>query len=199
VLENGLTHFDNSGNAVMVDVSDKAITERIAIAKGKIYVSSDVITAIKEGTAKKGDVLSVSRVAGIMGAKKTADLIPLCHILNLTKVSIDFEINEIKDRDKKGSRKDENKDYNKVIEEVYSTEKESANCQMSENKNFVEVVCTVKTKGVTGVEMEALTGATIALLTIYDMCKAIDKNMELGQIYVVHKEGGKSGTFHREK
>ena len=156
-----LTHFDKNGNAIMVDVSEKDITEREAIAKGRIKVSKECFHAIKNGTLKKGDVLSVARIAGIMGAKKTADLIPLCHVLNLTKVSVDFNL----------------------IEEDLE----------------VEAICVVKVIGKTGVEMEALTGVSVTLLTIYDMCKAIDKTMEIGQIYLAEKTGGKSGYFVSDK
>ena len=155
------THFDKNGNAVMVDVSEKAITDREAVAIGTIKVSRECFDAIKYGTAKKGDVLSVARIAGIMGAKKTSELIPLCHILNLTKVAIEFTMNE--------------------------------------DQLEVEAVCTVKVSGQTGVEMEALTGVSVALLTIYDMCKAIDKRMEIGAIYLAEKTGGKSGYFNNRK
>ncbi len=155
------THFDHNGNAVMVDVSDKQTTEREAIAIGRIKVSKECFDAVKNGTAKKGDVLGVARIAGIMGAKKTSELIPLCHILNLTKVSIDF----------------------KMFEDTFE----------------IEAVCTVKVLGKTGVEMEAMTGVSVALLTIYDMCKAIDKTMEIGSIYLAEKTGGKSGYFSNRK
>lgn len=150
-----LTHFDQGGNAIMVDVSGKESTTRTAIAKGTIRVSKEVLTAIKEGTVKKGDVLSVARIAGIMGAKKTFELIPMCHVLLLEKCSVDFELKE------------------ELLE--------------------VEATCLVKTTGKTGVEMEALTGVNIALLTIYDMCKAIDKTMVINHIYLSEKSGGKSG------
>lgn len=153
----GLTHFDGHGNAVMVDVSDKAETQRQAVAKGRIRANREAFDAIFMGTAKKGDVLGVARVAGIMGAKRTADLIPMCHVLNLTKVTIDFE--------------------------------------MLPDTCEVEATCVVKVTGKTGVEMEALSGVTIALLTIYDMCKAIDKGMEIGQVYLAEKTGGKSGAI----
>jgi cyclic pyranopterin monophosphate synthase len=151
-----LTHFDGSGNAIMVDVSDKEITKRTAIAKGTIRVSREVYKAIMEGTSKKGDVLGVARIAGIMGAKKTSDLIPMCHILNLEKCSVDFELKE------------------EALE--------------------IEATCLVRTTGKTGVEMEALTGVNIALLTIYDMCKAIDKSMVITEVYLSEKTGGKSGA-----
>lgn len=152
-----LTHFDAKGQAFMVDVTAKAETERTAIAKGRIRVSRDTMTAILEGTAKKGDVLGVARVAGIMGVKRTSDLIPMCHPLMLGKCSVDFN----------------------VFEEQ---------CE-------IEAVCTAKLRGQTGVEMEALTGVSVALLTIYDMCKAIDKRMEITSIHLAKKTGGKSGTF----
>ncbi|MDF2485609.1 MAG: moaC [Herbinix sp.] len=150
-----LTHFDQGGNAIMVDVSDKEITKRTAVAKGTIRVSKEVFRAIKEGTSKKGDVLGVARVAGIMGAKRTFELIPMCHVLSLEKCNVDFELKE------------------DVLE--------------------VEATCLVKTTGKTGVEMEALTGVNIALLTIYDMCKAIDKTMVISNVYLHQKTGGKSG------
>lgn len=155
------THFDQNGNAVMVDVSEKQITEREATSIGRIKVSKECFEAVKHGTSKKGDVLSVARIAGIMGAKKTSELIPLCHILNLTKVSVDF--------------------------------------RMLEDSFEIEAVCTVKVSGKTGVEMEAMTGVSVSLLTIYDMCKAIDKTMEIGSIYLAEKTGGKSGYFNNWK
>ena len=151
------THFDENGNALMVDVSEKAETKREATARGSIYMSLECLKKVKEGTMAKGDVLGVARVAGIMGAKKTSELIPLCHLLNLTKLTVDFTIKE--------------------------------------ETNEIEAACTARTTGKTGVEMEALTGVNIALLTIYDMCKAVDKSMEMGNIYLEHKSGGKSGEF----
>lgn len=157
MMENGLTHFDSQGNAVMVDVSEKNITHRVAIASGKIFVNEAVYDAIVQGTVKKGDVLGVARVAGIMAAKKTHELIPMCHPLLLTKCTVDFEL-------------------------------------LSEEK-AVKAIATVKVNGQTGVEMEALTAVNVALLTIYDMCKAIDKTMELSEIHLEEKSGGKSGTF----
>ena len=156
----GLTHFDEHGNARMVDVGEKAVTDRIAAAHGFIHVNREVYEAIKQGTAKKGDVLGVARVAGIMGAKRTSDLIPLCHVLMLTKCTVDFILHD--------------------------------------DRMAVEAVCTVKTSGKTGVEMEALTGVNVALLTIYDMCKAMDRSMELSGIRLVYKDGGKTGVFQRE-
>ncbi|ALP90980.1 MULTISPECIES: cyclic pyranopterin monophosphate synthase MoaC [Clostridium] len=160
-MENKLTHFDSKGNAVMVDVSEKNITQRVAIAKGKIYVNKAVIEAIVNDTVEKGDVLGVARVAGIMGVKKTSELIPMCHPLMITKCSIDFNVNE--------------------------------------EENYIEAVCTAKVNGKTGVEMEALTGVNVALLTIYDMCKAIDKTMEISEVHLAKKTGGKSGDFINEK
>lgn len=154
------THFDGNGNAVMVDVTDKEVTERIAVARGTIRVNREVFDAIKGGTAKKGDVLGCARIAGIMAAKRTWELIPMCHPLMLTKVTIDFELQE----------------------ETLS----------------VVTFCTAKLCGKTGVEMEALTGVNIALLTIYDMCKAMDRAMEITDICLVEKMGGKSGHFKRE-
>ena len=157
--ETGLTHFDAGGAAIMVDVSGKNKTHREAIASGRICVSEAVYAAITAGTAKKGDVLGVARIAGIMAAKKTSDAIPLCHPLPLTRVSIDFEL----------------------LAEA----------------SAVEARAEVKTRGVTGVEMEALHAVSVALLTIYDMCKAIDKRMEITDIRLERKSGGKSGTFVR--
>ena len=152
-----LNHFDAQGNAVMVDVSEKAPTVRTATATGCIKVSDEVMAAIREGTAAKGDVLGVARVAGIMGAKQCSRLIPLCHLLNLTSLSVDFEIRP-------------------------------EHCE-------IQAVCRARTTGKTGVEMEALTGVSVALLTIYDMCKAVDKSMEIGSICLEKKSGGKSGDF----
>ena len=152
-----LTHLDKNGNAIMVDVSEKEVTHRTAIACGKILVNQEILASIKENTNKKGDVLAVARIAGIMAAKRTSELIPLCHLLMLTKCTVDFTIDE---------------------EECY-----------------IEARCTVKTDGKTGVEMEALTGVQIALLTIYDMCKAIDKKMVIADVHLLSKSGGKSGEF----
>ena len=151
------THFDEQGNARMVDVSDKNITSRTAVAEGTIRVSREVWDAIMQKTVKKGDVLTVAQVAGIMGTKRTADLIPMCHTLNLTNAKLVFE----------------------MIPETLE----------------IRAECTVKTDGKTGVEMEALTGVSTALLTIYDMCKAIDKRMLIHEIHLVEKHGGKSGDF----
>ena len=152
-----LTHFDEKGNAVMVDVSEKESTERIAIAKGRIRMQRAVFEKVKAGTMAKGDVLGVARTAGIMAAKRTWEWIPLCHMLALTKCSIDFDL----------------------LEE---------SCE-------IEASCLVKTVGKTGVEMEALTGVQVALLTIYDMCKAMDRAMVMTEIRLYEKSGGKTGDY----
>ena len=154
----GLTHFDDKGAAHMVDVSEKAVTARIAVAKGNILMAAKTRTMIQEGRARKGDVLSVARLAGIMGAKKTPDLIPLCHPLTITKVSVD----------------------------------------LSYTNDGLEIEATVKTTGQTGVEMEALTAVNVAALTVYDMVKAVDKTMQISNVRVVFKDGGKSGRFEAE-
>lgn len=156
-MENKLSHFDGEGNAHMVDVSGKQITQRTATARGKIIVSSKILEAITNKEIEKGDVLSVARLAGIMAVKRTWEFIPLCHPLMIQKCSLDFEI---------------------------ETE-----------KSAITAVCQVKTEGKTGVEMEALTGVQIALLTIYDMCKALDKSMVMTDIRLEEKTGGKSGVF----
>jgi cyclic pyranopterin phosphate synthase len=152
-----LTHFDAKGDAHMVDVSDKPVTARIAIAENHIKMQRETFDIITEGRAKKGDVLGVARLAGIMAAKRTSDLIPLCHPLPITKVSIDLE----PDADLPGIR----------------------------------ITATVKTTGQTGVEMEALTAASVAALTVYDMSKSVDKSMEISGLRVVLKDGGKSGRY----
>ena len=154
----GLTHFDDKGAAHMVDVSEKAVTARVAVAKGNILMAAETRTIIQEGRARKGDVLSVARLAGIMGAKKTPDLIPLCHPLTITKVSVD----------------------------------------LSYTDDGLEIEATVKTTGQTGVEMEALTAVNVAALTVYDMVKAVDKTMQINNVRVVFKDGGKSGRFEAE-
>lgn len=160
-MEDRLTHFDASGNAVMVDVAEKAVTTRIAEARGSIKVNQAVYDAISNGTAKKGDVLGVARIAGIMGAKKTSDLIPMCHPLMISKCTVDFT--------------------------------------MHPDTLSIEACCIVKVSGQTGVEMEALTGVNLALLTIYDMCKAMDKGMEITNVRLIEKQGGKSGHYKREE
>ncbi len=154
------THFDSHGNAVMVDVTEKGETERSATASGRITVSRQVFEAVRDKTVKKGDVLAVAQVAGIMAAKRTSQLIPMCHLLMLTSCRVSFVMHE----------------------------------QASE----IEAVCTVKTTGKTGVEMEALTGVSGALLTIYDMCKAMDRGMVLSDICLLEKKGGKSGVYRKE-
>lgn len=157
--ETKLSHFDASGSAVMVDVSEKPVTARQAVARGIITMNAAAFAAVRDGTAQKGDVLGVARIAGIMAAKRTSELIPLCHPLPLSKLTVDFHL--------------------------------------LPEQQAVEAVCTARTIGVTGVEMEALTGVSAALLTIYDMCKAVDKGMELGEIHLVEKTGGKSGHYVR--
>lgn len=153
----GLTHFDASGNATMVDVSAKPATDRTATARARVVMRPETLTVIIAGTAKKGDVLGVARLAGIMGAKRTADLIPLCHPLPIAAVTLDL------------------------------TPDPAANA--------IEIAATVRTTGQTGVEMEALTAASIAALTVYDMVKAIDRSMRIEDLRVTHKAGGKSGEF----
>lgn len=150
-----LTHLDEEGSAHMVDVSAKAVTAREAVAKGRISMSEEAASAIAQGLVKKGDVLAVARVAGIMAAKRTADLIPLCHPIALSSVTVDLDL------DPQG----------------------------------VTVTATARTAGQTGVEMEALTAASVALLTVYDMAKALDKGMVIGDIRLIAKTGGKSGDW----
>ncbi|AEB86899.1 cyclic pyranopterin monophosphate synthase MoaC [Alicycliphilus denitrificans] len=152
-----LTHFDAQGQAHMVDVGAKPATHRTAIATGRIEMQPATLALIASGTAKKGDVLGVARIAGIMAAKKTSELIPLCHPLALTRVAVEFELLEV--------------------------------------ENAVQCTATVETVGPTGVEMEALTAVQVALLTVYDMCKAADKRMVMTGMRVLEKHGGKSGSF----
>lgn len=151
------THFDENGNAYMVDVSGKAVTKRTAVAAGKIKVSPEVMAAVLGRKIRKGDVFTVAQVAGIIGTKRTSDLIPMCHPLSLTNAKVSFEVDE--------------------------------------EANEITAFCTAVTEGKTGVEMEALTGVTVTLLTIYDMCKAIDKRMLIKDIHLIEKSGGKSGDF----
>ena len=158
-MSDHFTHFDEQGNAIMVDVSEKEVTSRVAVASGKICVNAEVMDAVLHQKVKKGDVLGVARIAGIMAVKQTPHLIPMCHTLLISKCSVDFEIDK--------------------------------------EKLEIKAVCTVKVEGKTGVEMEALTGVSVTLLTIYDMCKAIDKRMEITDIRLESKEGGKSGLFVR--
>ncbi len=155
-----LTHFDQSGQAHMVDVGNKVHSKRVAVASGRISMQAATLQLIKKGDAKKGDVLGIARIAAIQGSKRTADLIPLCHPISLTKVSVTFDIDD---------------------------------------KNHA-VVCTVTTEttGQTGVEMEALTAVSVGLLTIYDMCKAADRGMLMGEIKLLEKSGGKSGEWRAD-
>jgi cyclic pyranopterin monophosphate synthase len=156
----GFTHFDQAGNAAMVDVSDKAVTSRTATARARVVMAAATLTMIQQGSAKKGDVLGVARLAGIMGAKRTADLIPLCHPLPITSVKVDLDADTA--------------------------------------ASAVEIIATVRTTGQTGVEMEALTAASVAALTVFDMCKAVDRSMHIEGLRVTHKAGGKSGGFSQD-
>jgi cyclic pyranopterin monophosphate synthase len=153
----GLTHFDPAGNAVMVDVGGKAVTERTATASGRVLMQKETVELIARGGARKGDVLTVAQLAGIMGAKRTPDLIPLCHPLPLSSVTVTLA------------------------------------CE--DDPPSVEITATCKLAGRTGVEMEALTAVSIAALTVYDMCKAVDRGMRITDIRLRHKAGGRSGTF----
>ena len=155
-----LTHFDEAGDAVMVDVSAKAVTDRVAVARSEIRMEPGTLALIREGRAKKGDVLAVAQLAGIMAAKKTHDLVPLCHPLALSKVTVTLAPHDEPAR--------------------------------------VEIEATVKTTGQTGVEMEALTAASVAALTVYDMVKAVDRGMEIGPTRLTFKDGGKSGRFEAD-
>lgn len=154
---NPLTHFDAQGQAHMVDVGGKASTRRVAVATGRIEMLPATLALISSGTAKKGDVLGIARIAGIQGAKKTSDLIPLCHPIGLTRVAVDFEVHN--------------------------------------DKSWVVCTATAEVNGQTGVEMEALTAVQVALLTIYDMCKAVDRGMTITDVKLLEKHGGKSGSF----
>ncbi len=155
-----LTHLDDSGAARMVDVSAKPDTRRVAVTAGSIHMRPETLELIAKGASKKGDVLGIARIAGIQAAKRTSELIPLCHPLMLSKVDVELELNY--------------------------------------EKNCVDIRCTAKTTGPTGVEMEALTGVTVAALTIYDMCKAVDRGMQINQVRLVEKAGGKSGHWKAE-
>jgi cyclic pyranopterin phosphate synthase len=154
-----LTHIDESGAANMVDVGDKASTERVAVARGTVTMLPETLSLIEQGGHKKGDVVSVARIAGIQAAKKCSDLIPLCHPLMLNKVGVDFEFDK------------------------------------AQSAIHIEAIC--KVSGKTGVEMEALTAVSVAALTLYDMCKAVDRGMQITDIGLLRKEGGKSGTWER--
>lgn len=158
-----LTHFDERGRARMVDVGEKAVTHRVAVASGEVRMAPATLTLIREGRAAKGDVLAVAQVAAIMGAKRTHDLVPMCHPLLLTRITVDFDL---RDADPGTGR-----------------------------PATVAISARVETRGQTGVEMEALTAASIAALTVYDMCKAVDRGMRIDGLRVVHKDGGKSGAF----
>jgi cyclic pyranopterin phosphate synthase len=161
---NELTHFNESGLARMVDVSAKASTERVAAAQACVYLKPETLEKIRRGKIAKGDVLAVAQVAGVMGAKRTPDLIPMCHPMLLTSVDIQFK--EEPQADPRG-------------------------------RCSITITATVKTTGQTGIEMEAMTAVSVAALTIYDMCKAVDKGMSFGDIYLLSKSGGKSGTYTR--
>jgi cyclic pyranopterin phosphate synthase len=154
-----LTHFNQAGEAHMVDIADKASTTRRAIAAGRITMQAETLDLIRQGKHKKGDVLGVARIAGIMATKRTADLVPMCHPLALTHVAVEFD--------------------------------------MDADANAIECVVTAETTGQTGVEMEALTGVQVSLLTIYDMCKAVDRGMVIGDVRLLEKSGGKSGHWKR--
>ena len=160
-----LTHFDDQGQAHMVDVGGKAATHRVAVATGRIEMLATTLALIESGTAKKGDVLGIARIAGIQAAKKTSDLIPLCHPLALTRVAVAFAM---VDRDAEAN---------------------------TDTVPQVTCTATVETVGPTGVEMEALTAVQVALLTIYDMCKAVDRGMRITDVHVLEKHGGKSGSW----
>ena len=164
-----LTHFDDQGQAHMVDVAAKASTHRIGVAGGRIEMLPATLALIESGSAKKGDVLGIARIAGIMAAKKTSDLIPLCHPLALTRVAIEFIA-------------------------IYA-DTTGATGLIDDETGSMRCTATVETVGPTGVEMEALTAVTVALLTIYDMCKAVDRGMTINDVKVLEKHGGKSGSF----
>ena len=164
-MSSSLTHFDAQGQAHMVDVGGKAATHRVAVATGRIEMLATTLALIESGTAKKGDVLGIARIAGIQAAKKTSDLIPLCHPLALTRVAVAFAM---VDRDAEAN---------------------------TDTVPQVTCTATVETVGPTGVEMEALTAVQVALLTIYDMCKAVDRGMRITDVHVLEKHGGKSGSW----
>jgi cyclic pyranopterin phosphate synthase len=156
-MSDSFTHFNENGQAIMVGVGEKAETRRIAVAAGRIVMQADTLAVIQSDDAKKGDVLGVARLAGIMASKRTSDLIPLCHPIALTRVSVDFEIDAA--------------------------------------SHAIACIATAETVGRTGVEMEALTAASVALLTIYDMCKAVDRGMVIESVRLLEKQGGKSGHW----
>jgi cyclic pyranopterin phosphate synthase len=154
------THFDDAGNARMVDVSAKPVSEREATAKGAVIMRPETLALIRSGGVKKGDVFAVARLAGIMAAKRTAELVPLCHPLPLSSIAVDLEADEA--------------------------------------RSAVDISATVKLAGRTGVEMEALTAVSVAALTVYDMCKAVDRGMTITEVRLTHKSGGKSGSYEAE-
>ncbi len=158
-MSSDLTHLDERGRGRMVDVSEKADTVRIATARGRVLMRPATLDLIRTGGVKKGDVLAIAQVAGVMGAKRTPDLIPLCHPLPITGVELSFELDDV--------------------------------------ASAVEITASARVVGKTGVEMEALSAVSVAALTVYDMCKAVDKDMVIDQIRLVHKVGGKSGEYHR--
>ena len=166
-MSNPLTHFNDEGRARMVDVGGKNTTERVAVATGEVHLQQETMRLIKEGEIKKGDVLAVAQIAGIMGAKKTPDIIPMCHPLLLTNIDIGFT-------------------------EELEPDSKTGLCR-------IDIKATVKVTGQTGVEMDALTAVSVAALTIYDMCKAVDREMFFTNIGLLQKSGGKSGTFSKEK
>jgi cyclic pyranopterin phosphate synthase len=155
-----LTHFDDKGNAAMVDVSAKDVSARVATAKGSVVMAPETLRMVMQGSAKKGDVLGVARLAGIMAAKRTAELIPLCHPLPISSIEVELA------------------------------------CDPA--RNAIDIAATCKVEGRTGIEMEALTAVSAAALTVYDMCKAVDRSMVIGDIRLTHKSGGKSGTFEAD-
>ncbi len=157
-----LTHLDEQGQARMVDVGAKADTERVAIARGRVTMQPETLALVEAGAVKKGDVLTVAQVAGIQAAKRTHDLIPMCHPLLLTHIAVELEPGE------------------------------------AEGLAWIDIEATVRTRGKTGVEMEALTAVSVAALTVYDMCKAVDRAMRIAEVRLVHKSGGKSGVWNRE-
>lgn len=157
------THFDSAGQAHMVNVSEKTDTHRVAVARGKILMQPETLKKIRQGDAKKGDVIGIARIAAIQAAKKTSDLIPLCHPLMLSRVAVDFEMHDL----------------------------------AKDNRSSIECTATVEVTGKTGVEMEALTAVQVGLLTIYDMCKAVDRGMTMTDIELLEKHGGKSGSYRR--
>jgi cyclic pyranopterin phosphate synthase len=161
--ETRLSHLDEQGKARMVDIGDKRETERRAVARGRVLMKPETLALILSGSAKKGDVLTVAQIAGLQAAKRTHELIPMCHPLLLTHIAVDLAPGE------------------------------------EEGQAWIEVQATVRTRGSTGVEMEALTAAGVAALTVYDMCKAVDRGMEITGLHLVHKSGGKSGTWNWEE